>query len=87
MNALDATVELLATLTDAAAEAWAAADVAARLEEWRRVVTRPDLVDGVGLIVGIDRLMFEARALTTFSGKAVATLLVTIPTPVLAVTR
>jgi len=37
---------------------------------------RPDLVDGVGLIVGIDRFMSEARALTNFSGNAVATLLV-----------
>ncbi|WP_203861828.1 cation:dicarboxylate symporter family transporter [Plantactinospora mayteni] len=37
---------------------------------------RPDLVDGVGLIVGIDRFMSEARALTNFAGNAVATLLV-----------
>jgi aerobic C4-dicarboxylate transport protein len=37
---------------------------------------RPDLVDGVGLIVGIDRFMSEARALTNFSGNAVATILV-----------
>ncbi|MGI8458822.1 MAG: cation:dicarboxylate symporter family transporter [Propionibacteriaceae bacterium] len=37
---------------------------------------RPDLVDGVGLIVGIDRFMSEARALTNFSGNAVATVLV-----------
>ncbi len=37
---------------------------------------RPDLVDGVGFIVGIDRMMSEARALTNFSGNAVATLLV-----------
>ena len=36
---------------------------------------RPDLVDGVGLIVGIDRFMSEARAITNFSGNAVATLL------------
>lgn len=36
---------------------------------------RPDLVDGVGLIVGIDRFMSEARALTNFTGNAVATLL------------
>ena len=27
---------------------------------------RPDLVDGVGLVVGIDRFMSEARAVTTF---------------------
>ena len=37
---------------------------------------RPDLVDGVSLIVGIDRFMSEARALTNFSGNAVATLLI-----------
>ncbi|GAB2934314.1 cation:dicarboxylase symporter family transporter [Rhodococcus aerolatus] len=37
---------------------------------------RPDLLDGVGLIVGIDRFMSEARALTNFSGNAIATLLV-----------
>jgi aerobic C4-dicarboxylate transport protein len=37
---------------------------------------RPDLVGGVGLIVGIDRLMSEARALTNFAGNAVATVLV-----------
>ncbi len=37
---------------------------------------RPDLVDGVGLIVGIDRFMSEARALTNFSGNAVATFLI-----------
>ncbi|MEU4214393.1 cation:dicarboxylate symporter family transporter [Actinoplanes sp. NPDC026623] len=37
---------------------------------------RPELVPGVGLIVGIDRLMSEARALTNFSGNAVATVLV-----------
>ncbi|MGW0431765.1 cation:dicarboxylate symporter family transporter [Micromonospora sp. NPDC003197] len=39
---------------------------------------RPDLVDGVGLIVGIDRFMSEARALTNFAGNAVATVLVGI---------
>jgi aerobic C4-dicarboxylate transport protein len=33
---------------------------------------RPDLVDGIGLIVGIDRFMSEARALTSFAGNAVA---------------
>jgi aerobic C4-dicarboxylate transport protein len=33
-------------------------------------------VDGVGLIVGIDRFMSEARALTNFSGNAVATVLI-----------
>jgi aerobic C4-dicarboxylate transport protein len=37
---------------------------------------RPDLIDGVGLIVGIDRFMSEARAITNFSGNAVATVLV-----------
>ena len=43
---------------------------------------RPDLVDGVGFNVGIDRfnvgidrMMSEARALTTFAGNAVATVL------------
>lgn len=35
---------------------------------------RPDLLDGVDLIVGIDRFMSEARALTNFSGNAVATI-------------
>ncbi|GAB3958506.1 C4-dicarboxylate transporter DctA [Micromonospora vulcania] len=37
---------------------------------------RPELADGVGLIVGIDRFMSEARALTNFAGNAVATVLV-----------
>src|SRR5215471_3493543 len=37
---------------------------------------RPELLDGVGLIVGIDRFMSEARALTNFSGNAVATILI-----------
>nr|WP_206322770.1 cation:dicarboxylase symporter family transporter [Streptomyces sp. HNM0575] len=37
---------------------------------------RPELVDGVGLIVGIDRFMSEARALTNFAGNSVATVLV-----------
>ncbi|MCW2811698.1 MAG: C4-dicarboxylate transporter [Friedmanniella sp.] len=37
---------------------------------------RPELVDGVGLIVGIDRFMSEARAVTNFAGNAVATVLV-----------
>ena len=37
---------------------------------------RPELVDGVGIIVGIDRFMSEARALTNFAGNAVATLLI-----------
>ena len=34
------------------------------------------MLDGVGLIVGIDRFMSEARAVTNFSGNAVATILV-----------
>ncbi len=37
---------------------------------------RPELVDGVGLIVGIDRFMSEARALTNFAGNAVATVVI-----------
>ncbi|MBT1002192.1 cation:dicarboxylase symporter family transporter [Paenarthrobacter sp. DKR-5] len=37
---------------------------------------RPDLVGGVAFIVGIDRFMSEARALTNFTGNAVATVLV-----------
>jgi len=37
---------------------------------------RPDLVDGVGVIVGIDRFMSEARAVTNFTGNAVGTLLI-----------
>jgi len=37
---------------------------------------RPELLDGVGLIVGIDRLMSEARAVTNFTGNAVATVLI-----------
>ncbi|MFD2422460.1 cation:dicarboxylate symporter family transporter [Amycolatopsis pigmentata] len=37
---------------------------------------RPDLVGGVGLILGIDRFMSEARALTNFAGNAVATVLI-----------
>jgi aerobic C4-dicarboxylate transport protein len=37
---------------------------------------RPDLLNGVGIIVGIDRFMSEARALTNFAGNSVATLLV-----------
>jgi aerobic C4-dicarboxylate transport protein len=37
---------------------------------------RPELLDGVGLIVGIDRFMSEARALTNFAGNAVAAMLV-----------
>ncbi len=36
---------------------------------------RPDLVDGVGIIVGIDRFMSEARAVTNFAGNAIATVL------------
>jgi aerobic C4-dicarboxylate transport protein len=37
---------------------------------------KPELVDGIGLIVGIDRFMSEARALTNFAGNAVATVLI-----------
>lgn len=37
---------------------------------------RPDLLDGVGLIVGIDRFMSECRAVTNFAGNAVATVLI-----------
>jgi aerobic C4-dicarboxylate transport protein len=37
---------------------------------------KPALVDGVGLIVGIDRFMSEARALTNFAGNAVATVVI-----------
>jgi aerobic C4-dicarboxylate transport protein len=37
---------------------------------------RPDLVDGVGLIVGVDRFMSEARALTNFAGNSIATVLI-----------
>jgi aerobic C4-dicarboxylate transport protein len=37
---------------------------------------RPELLDGVGLIVGVDRFMSEARALTNFAGNSVATVLV-----------
>jgi aerobic C4-dicarboxylate transport protein len=37
---------------------------------------RPDLVDGVSFILGIDRFMSEARALTNFAGNAVACALI-----------
>src|SRR5215207_2542766 len=37
---------------------------------------RPELLDGVGLIVGIDRFMSEARAVTNFAGNVIATVLV-----------
>jgi aerobic C4-dicarboxylate transport protein len=37
---------------------------------------RPELLDGVGLIVGIDRFMSEARAVTNFSGNAIACVLI-----------
>jgi aerobic C4-dicarboxylate transport protein len=37
---------------------------------------RPELLDGVGVVVGIDRFMSEARALTNFAGNSVATVLV-----------
>ena len=37
---------------------------------------RPELLDGVGIIVGIDRFMSEARAVTNFAGNAIATVLI-----------
>lgn len=37
---------------------------------------RPDLLSGVSLVVGIDRFMSEARALTNFAGNAIAAVLV-----------
>ena len=37
---------------------------------------RPELLSGVGIIVGIDRFMSEARALTNFAGNSIATLVV-----------
>lgn len=37
---------------------------------------RPELLDGAGLIVGIDRFMSEARALTNFTGNAVAAVII-----------
>ena len=37
---------------------------------------RPDLVNGVGVIVGIDRFGWEARAVTNSTGNAVATVLI-----------
>ena len=37
---------------------------------------KPALVDGVGLIVGIDRFMSEARAVTNFAGNSIATILI-----------
>ena len=37
---------------------------------------RPDLVPGVGLNVAVDRFMSEARALTNFSGNAIATIVI-----------
>ena len=37
---------------------------------------RPELLDDIGLIFGIDRFMSEARAVTNFSGNAVATILI-----------
>jgi len=39
-------------------------------------VFRPDLVNGIGAIVGIDRFMSEGRALTNFTGNAVGAILV-----------
>lgn len=37
---------------------------------------KPELLQGMGAIVGIDRFMSEARALTNFTGNAVATVVV-----------
>ena len=37
---------------------------------------RPELVDGVGLVAGIDRFMSEARSLTNFAGNSIAMVLV-----------
>jgi aerobic C4-dicarboxylate transport protein len=37
---------------------------------------KPELLGGVGMIVGIDRFMSEARALTNFAGNSIATVLV-----------
>jgi len=47
MNAIS---ELLATLTDGVAEGWQAADFGARLEEWRRMVTRPEAADAPAIV-------------------------------------
>lgn len=37
---------------------------------------KPEMINGMGVVVGIDKFMSEARALTNFTGNAVATLLV-----------
>lgn len=37
---------------------------------------KPEMLNGMGIVVGIDKFMSEARALTNFTGNAVATLLV-----------
>src|SRR5688500_12327439 len=37
---------------------------------------RPEMLDGVGLIVGIDRFMSEARALNNFAGNSIATVII-----------
>jgi len=37
---------------------------------------RPEMLGGMGVVVGIDKFMSEARALTNFTGNAVATFLV-----------
>jgi aerobic C4-dicarboxylate transport protein len=37
---------------------------------------KPALVDGIGLIIGIDRFMSEARAVPNFAGNAVATVII-----------
>ncbi|SEB38307.1 aerobic C4-dicarboxylate transport protein [Paramicrobacterium humi] len=48
---------------------------------------RPELLDGMGVIVGIDKFMSECRALTNFTGNAVATLLIGKWTHEIDVTR
>jgi aerobic C4-dicarboxylate transport protein len=37
---------------------------------------RPDLLSGLGIVVGIDRFMSEARALTNFAGNSIAAVIV-----------
>ena len=47
-----------------------------RIRQPRLQAHRPELLGGMGVIVGIDKFMSEARALTNFTGNAVATLLI-----------
>ena len=49
-------------------------DAINELDDIKRMDSRS--LDGVGIIVGIDRFMSEARAITNFSGNAIATLVV-----------